>query len=82
MTPERPKRFESELPQRFEAELPQRFELRCDDVHPVRCNLAIRASSSEELTDRMCAHGAMAHGFTPNWYHPVRIAIIAQACAA
>jgi predicted small metal-binding protein len=63
-------------------ELTQRFEVRCDDVHPVRCNLAIRASDSNELTDRICAHGAMVHGFTPAWYHPARIATIAQACAA
>jgi predicted small metal-binding protein len=63
-------------------ELPQRFELRCDHVHPVRCNLAIRASSSKELTDRMCAHGAMSHGFTPNWYDAARLETIAQAAAA
>jgi predicted small metal-binding protein len=62
-------------------ELPQRFELRCDHVHPVRCTLAIRASSSRELTERMCAHGAMVHGFTPNWYGPARLANIAQAGA-
>ena len=63
-------------------ELPQRFELRCDRVHPVRCSHAIRASSSKELTDRMRAHGALAHGFTPNWYHPARVETIAKAGAA
>jgi len=63
-------------------ELPQRFELRCGDVHPVRCNVALRAMTREELTNRMCAHGATAHGFTPTWYHPARVATIAEACAA
>jgi predicted small metal-binding protein len=63
-------------------EPPQSFELRCRDVHPVRCNVVIRATSREELTTRMCAHGAIVHGFTPSWYQPVRIATIAQACAA
>jgi hypothetical protein len=49
-------------------------------VHPVRCALALHAISSEELTDRMCAHGANVHGFTPGWYHPARVAAIARAC--
>ena len=59
-------------------ELPQRFELRCGDVHPVRCNVALRALSREELITCVCAHGATVHGFTPTWYHPARIATIAQ----
>jgi predicted small metal-binding protein len=63
-------------------ELPQSFELRCGAVHPVRCNVAIRALSREEVTSRMCAHGAIVHGFTPNWYHPARMATIERACAA
>jgi predicted small metal-binding protein len=64
-------------------ELPrQRLELRCGDVHPVRCHVALRATDRDELTRRMCAHGALIHGFTPNWYNPARIASIAQACAA
>jgi len=63
-------------------ELPQNFELRCGDVHPVRCNVAIRAMSREEVTSRMRAHGAIAHGFTPGWYHPARIATIERACVA
>ena len=63
-------------------ELPPRFELRCGDVHPVRCNVQLRAMSRAELTTRMCAHGAIVHGFTPSWYHPARIATMAQACAA
>ena len=63
-------------------ELPRNFELRCGEVHPVRCNVAIRATSREELTSRMCAHGAIVHGFTPSWYHAARIATIEHACAA
>jgi predicted small metal-binding protein len=62
-------------------EQPQRFELCCGDVHPVRCNLALRDTSREELTNRMCAHGANVHGFTPAWYHPARVARIERACA-
>jgi predicted small metal-binding protein len=63
-------------------ELPRRLELRCGDVHPVRCDVAFRAMTREELTKRMCAHGAIAHGFTPSWYHAARIATIEDACAA
>ena len=63
-------------------EFPQTFELRCREVHPVRCNVAIRAISREEVTSRMCAHGASVHGFTPGWYHPGRMATIERACAA
>jgi len=63
-------------------EPPKNFELRCDDVHPVRCDVAIRAISREEATSRMCAHGAIAHGFTPGWYHPARVATFERACVA
>jgi predicted small metal-binding protein len=63
-------------------ELPRTFELRCGDVHPVHCNVAICATSREEVTSRMCAHGAVAHGFTPGWYHAVRVATIERACVA
>jgi hypothetical protein len=63
-------------------ELPQNFELRCGEVHPVRCNVAIRAMSPGEVASRMCAHGAIVHGFTPSWYHPARIATIERACVA
>lgn len=55
-------------------------EVRCADVHPVRCIVALRASSDEALTDCVRAHGASAHGFTPAWYSRERIATIAQAC--
>jgi hypothetical protein len=62
-------------------ELPQRFELRCGDVHPVRCKVALCAMTRKELANRMCAHGAIVHGFTPTWYHPARIATMERACA-
>jgi predicted small metal-binding protein len=58
----------------------QTREVRCADVHPVRCNVALRGSTNESVTDRVCAHGAMVHGFTPVWYSPARIAAIAAAC--
>jgi hypothetical protein len=57
----------------------QTREVRCADVHPVRCIVALRASSDEALTDRVRAHGASVHGFTPAWYSRERIAAIAQA---
>jgi hypothetical protein len=57
----------------------QRFELRCADVHPVRCDEALRSSSPRELVARACAHGASAHGFTPAWYSPERVAAMAGA---
>jgi predicted small metal-binding protein len=58
----------------------QNFGLRCGEVHPVRCNVEIRAISREEVTIRMRDHGAMVHGFTPSWYHPARVASM-SACA-
>jgi predicted small metal-binding protein len=57
----------------------QTREVRCADVHPVRCNVALRASSNEALTERVCAHGATVHGFTPVWYSRDRIAAITEA---
>lgn len=62
-------------------EVLQTREVRCEDVHPVRCNAALRGSSNQSVTDRVCAHGAIAHGFTPVWYSPARIAAISEACA-
>jgi predicted small metal-binding protein len=61
-------------------ERPQNFELRCGEVHPVRCNVEIRAISREKVTSRMREHGAMVHGFTPSWYHRARVASM-SACA-
>jgi predicted small metal-binding protein len=61
---------------------PQPCEVRCADVHPVQCKVAIRATSNEALTDRVRAHGASVHGFTPAWYNRERIAAIAATAAA
>ena len=63
-------------------EVLERHEVRCADVHPVRCNVCLRASGNEALTDRIRAHGARAHGFTPAWYSQERIAVITEACAS
>jgi predicted small metal-binding protein len=57
--------------------VPRSCEVRCADVHPVQCNVALHASSNEALTDRVRAHGASVHGFTPVWYSRERIARIA-----
>ena len=59
--------------------VPRICEVRCADVHPVRCKVALRATSNEALTDRVRAHGASVHGFTPVWYSGERIARIADA---
>jgi predicted small metal-binding protein len=45
----------------------------------VQCKVELRASSNEALTDRVRAHGASVHGFTPVWYSRERIARIAEA---
>ena len=58
----------------------QTREVRCADVHPVRCNVALRASSYEALTDHVRAHGSSVHGFTPVWYSRERLAAITEAC--
>jgi hypothetical protein len=50
---------------RMTPELLNTREVRCEDVHPVRCDVAFRASGDQALTDRVRAHGASAHGFTP-----------------
>ena len=60
-------------------ELPQTREVQCADIHPVRCNVALRASSNDALSDRVRAHGSSAHGFTPAWYSRERIARITEA---
>jgi predicted small metal-binding protein len=59
----------------------QRYAVTCGDVHPVRCNVMLRASNGGTLTDRVRAHGASAHGFTPVWYTRERIIAISGACA-
>ena len=60
-------------------ELLQTREVRCEDVHPVRCDVALRASGNQALTARVRAHGASVHGFTPVWYSRERIAAITEA---
>jgi hypothetical protein len=57
------------------------LRLRCCDVHPVSCEVDIRSTSVDGLVERACAHGAVAHGFTPLWYSPARRASMAAAIA-
>jgi len=40
--------------------LTRKAEVRCADVHSVRCDVALRASSNEALTDRVRARQALA----------------------
>ena len=61
---------------------PETCEVRCADVPPVQCKVALHASSSEALTDRVRAHGARVHGFTPAWYSQERIAGITATADA
>jgi hypothetical protein len=61
------------------APLRQWFELRCAEVHPVCCEETLRAPSSSDVVARVCAHGALVHGFTPVWYSAARVAGIAGA---
>jgi predicted small metal-binding protein len=63
-------------------EVSRTCEVRCADVHPVQCEVALRASSNEALTDRVRAHGASVHGFTPVWYSRERITRIAAIADA
>jgi hypothetical protein len=53
--------------------------LRCAEVHPVHCDVALESSSTAEVVARACAHGASAHGYTPVWYSPSRLASMAAA---
>ena len=55
----------------------EQFRLRCADVHPVCCDVELVSSSRDDLVSRACSHGARAHGFTPAWYRPARLAAIA-----
>ncbi len=48
-------------------------ELRCAGVHPVHCDMRLRASTAERVVLLACEHGADAHGFTPRWYTPQRV---------
>lgn len=55
------------------------LQLRCAHVHPVDCAESWLAASSADLVTAACRHGALAHGFTPVWYSPQRLALIAAA---
>lgn len=57
---------------------PELFGLRCAEVHPVRCEVRLRAASPESLMILACEHGALAHGFTPCWYSSQRLASMAE----
>ena len=57
------------------------FRLRCADAHPIGCDVELVSSSREDVVFRACSHGASAHGFTPAWYSPGRLAAIAAEVA-
>jgi hypothetical protein len=57
---------------------PDMFGLWCAEVHPVRCEVRLRAASLESLVILACEHGAIAHGFTPCWYSSQRLASMAE----
>jgi len=57
---------------------PDMFGLRCAEVHPVGCDVRLRAASLESLMILACKHGALAHGFTPCWYSRRRLASMAE----
>jgi hypothetical protein len=59
----------------------EQFRLRCADVHPVGCDVELVSSRRDDLVSRACSHGASAHGFTPAWYSPRRVAAIAAEVA-
>jgi hypothetical protein len=59
--------------------LAQEFEVRCADVHSPGCEQALRGPRCEDVVELVCAHGALAHGFTSVWYSPQRLASIAGA---
>jgi len=55
----------------------QDFELACADVHPQGCAAILHARDSGDLVEIAREHGSRVHGFTPAWYSPQRLAIIA-----
>jgi hypothetical protein len=65
--------------ERQPAPAPDCFRLRCAEVHPVHCDVALESSSTAEVVARICAHGASAHGYTPVWYSPSRLASMSAA---
>ena len=60
---------------------PHVFEVRCADVHPGGCGTALRAPRPGDVVALACEHGALAHGLTPAWYSPERLATIATVVA-
>ena len=55
------------------------YRLRCAEVHPVHCDVALESSSTADVVACICAHGASAHGYTPVWYSPSRLASMEAA---
>jgi hypothetical protein len=55
------------------------MSLCCADVHPVLCNAKWVSPNANELVENAVAHGEAAHGFTPAYYSPDRIATICRA---
>ena len=55
------------------------FDLPCAGLDSVRCGLVVRGSSPEEVVALARVHGARAHGFTPAWYGPRRLAAMMAA---
>jgi hypothetical protein len=58
---------------------PQVFELRCADAYPRGCGATLRAGRPGDVLALALEHGALVHGFTPVWYTPGRVAVIAAA---
>ncbi len=58
------------------------YRVSCGEVHDyVRCDETLSASTAEDLSARVIEHGWLAHGFTPAFYTPERIAQIMSAAA-
>jgi hypothetical protein len=66
---------------RSTAPSPGSFELQCAELHPVHCDVQLRAASAEHLLICACEHGAYAHGFTPAWYSAERLAAMTEIVA-
>lgn len=56
-----------------------RLQMRCADAHPVGCSAEQDGDTFDELVAWAQDHGATAHGFTPAWYTPRRIAAMAAS---
>jgi hypothetical protein len=53
-----------------------RLGLRCADVHDVACDASWTSSNPDDLVYLARCHGPVAHGITPDWYSPERLAMI------